>query len=88
MNTGFHDPIKPKVDKSKFPSPWDYRAPSYDERTSCYMDAGTHWGVGYNQPVGHTGNPKERVPCLPFGRVNTMETDEVPRKKLNPEYLK
>ncbi len=56
-------------------SPWDFRCPQYDQRSSNFINAGTHYGVGRNQPVGHTGNPKERAECLPMGRVNTMRDD-------------
>lgn len=83
MKTGFKDPAaiknqrpedKPKEGKN---SPWDYRCPQYDERSSCFINAGTKYGVGHRQPVGHEGNPISRVPTMPFGRVPTMEVDEV-----------
>lgn len=57
-------------------SPWDYRCPQYDQRSSNFINAGTHYGVGINQPVGHKGDPKQRVDVMPFGRVKTMEVDE------------
>ncbi len=57
-------------------SPWDYRCPQYDQRSSCFVNAGTHYGVGINQPVGHKGDPKTRVDVMPFGRVETMRVDE------------
>ena len=84
MKTGFKQTNaiknqKPE-DKPKQGKPyhlgWDFRCPQYDERSSCYVNTGTHYGVGMKQPVGNTGNPKERAPTLPFGRVNTMEVDE------------
>lgn len=55
---------------------WDYRCPQYDERSSNWVNAGTCYGVGMNQPVGHEGNPKMRVSTLPYGRVPTMQVDE------------
>jgi hypothetical protein len=76
----FKDPIaikkqspanKPKEGKN---SPWDYTCPKYDERSSCFVNAGTHYGVGHNQPVGsekHTASGG-----VPFGRVDTMRVDE------------
>ncbi len=82
MKSGFSDPIaikkqnpqdKPKEGKN---SPWDFRCPQYDERSSCFVNAGTHYGVGHNQPVGHKDKPKERVDVLPMGRVKTMAIDE------------
>ncbi len=57
-------------------SPWDFRCPQYDQRSSNFVNAGTHYGVGINQPVGHHGNPKEKVDVLPYGRVNTMRIDQ------------
>lgn len=87
MKTGFYDPIAIKEGEHK-KSPWDYRQPPYDERTSCYVNAGSHYGVGHNQPVGHKGPPKTKSPCLPEGRVNTMKTYEVPVGNLEVEFLK
>lgn len=80
--SGFSDPVKIKeqreldkpVDGKN--SPWDFRCPQYDQRSSNFINAGTHYGVGHNQPVGHSGNPKQRVDVLPYGRVNTMVVDE------------
>jgi hypothetical protein len=86
MKTGFKDPIAPKPGKQK-KSPWDFTAPVYDDRTSCYVNAGSHYGVGHRNPVGHEGNPKETVPTLPYGRPNTMVVDQVPLKNLDQEYI-
>lgn len=82
-NSHFSDPAKIKSqrpeDKPKDGknSPWDFRCPQYDQRSSCFVNAGTHYGTGINQPVGHFGNPKEKVDVLPFGRPETMRVDEV-----------
>ncbi len=65
---------KPKDGKN---SPWDFRCPQYGQRSSCFVNAGTNYGVGHKQPVGHQGNPKQRVDTMPFGRVETMRVDEV-----------
>lgn len=81
-DTGFSDPIKIKeqleIDKPKDGknSPWDFRCPQYDQRSSNFINAGTHYGTGRNQPVGHKGNPKQRVDVMPFGHVTTMRVDE------------
>ena len=84
MKSGFSDPDKirkqePKdhpVDGKR--TPWDFRCPQYDERSSCFVNAGTNYGVGHNQPVGHAGNPKTKAATLPEDRrkVNTMLVDE------------
>lgn len=75
MKSGFHDPLSPKkIENGK--SPWSFKAPAYDERDSCYIRAGNDYGTGFKQPVGHSGNAKQDVPCLPKGRVKTMRIDE------------
>jgi len=82
MRTGFKDPIAVK-DGKKIKNPWNFDQPPYDERTSCYVNAGTNYGVGHNQPIGHFGNPKSTSPVLPKGRVNTMQTDYVHRGRVS-----
>jgi len=69
-----HPEDKPKDGKN---SPWDFTCPQYDQRSSCFVNAGTHYGVGINQPVGHEGNPKQRVDVLPYGKHPTMQIDEI-----------
>lgn len=80
MKTGFKNRIEPNPKPPYTPkegknSPWDYRCPEYDERSSCFVNAGWKQGVGKNQPVGHSGNPKPYG--VPMGRVKTLETYEV-----------
>lgn len=80
--SGFADPAKIKsqreldqpVDGKK--SPWDFRCPQYDQRSSVFLNAGTDYGVGHRQPVGHEGDPKMRVDTMPFGKPTTMIVDE------------
>jgi len=84
MKTGFHDPLKVKEGK-KMKAPWNFDQPQYDERSSCYVNTGSHYGVGHRQPVGHEGNPKSTSPALPKGRVATMYADEMPHKNLRFE---
>lgn len=74
MKTGFKDPIECKVKEKKEKSPWNFDCPQYDQRTSCFVNAGTHHGVGYTQPVGREGNPKSSTDMLPKGNVKTLET--------------
>lgn len=84
MKTGFKDPIKVKEGKH-VKSPWNFDQPCYDERTSSYVNAGSHYGVGHRQPVGtekHTGKS-----AIPFGRVKTMQVEEVPVKNLPIELI-
>lgn len=80
--SGFKDPAAIKeqreIDKpiDGKNSPWDFRCPQYDQRSSNFINAGTHYGTGIKQPIGHVGNPKSRVDVLPYGRVNTMRVDD------------
>lgn len=58
-------------------SPWDFRCPQYDQRSSNFVNAGTHYGIAMRQPVGHTGNPKAVVDVLPRTRMNTTQDDDL-----------
>lgn len=82
--SGFYEPnaiknqdpkCKPENGKN---SPWDFRCPQYDQRSSNFINAGTHYGVGIPQPIGHEGNPKQTVSILPQNRktVRTMKDDD------------
>lgn len=81
--SGFADPDKIKSqrpeDKPKdgMNSPWDFTCPQYDQRSSCFVNAGTCYGVGHRQPVGHKGEPEMRVDTLPYGKPTTMRVDEI-----------
>jgi hypothetical protein len=82
MKTGFKDPIETKEHKPKSEpkdgnnSPWDFRCPEYDQRSSCFVNAGTHYGEGHKQPVGHSSGARTTVSALTKGHVNTMVIDE------------
>ncbi len=81
MKTGFKDPIAIKNQEPKDKpqdgkkTPWDFTCPQYDQRSSCFVNAGTYYGVGHNQPVGHEGNPKSKADVLPKGSVSTLKTN-------------
>lgn len=64
-------------------NPWDFTQPEYDERTSCYINAGSHHGVGKRQPVGSESHNMKNA--IPTGRPKQMKDDEVPRKNLSIE---
>lgn len=50
-NGPFKDPIAPhKRDDGAYP--FEFKAPTYDNRTSCSISAGNDYGVGFNQPIG------------------------------------
>lgn len=82
--SGFHEPNAIKNQKPKCKpedgknSPWDYRCPDYDQRSSNFVNCGTHYGMGMRQPVGHKGNPKSTINTLPTNRktVSTMRDDD------------
>ena len=82
MKSGFKDPAEIKNQKPKDKpvdgknTPWDFTCPQYDQRTSCFVKAGTNYGVGFTQPIGHEGNAKQRVNVIPFGRPKTMDLYE------------
>lgn len=81
--SGFADPDRIKEqnpeDKPKdgVKSPWNFRCPQYDQRSSNFVNAGTHYGIGINQPIGHVGNPKPIVDVLPRTRMNTTQDDDL-----------
>lgn len=87
MKVGFKDPIAPKNAPKKGKTPWDFRCPPYDERTSNFVDAGSHYGVGFTQPVGRVGNPKMRADVLPFGRPSTEKDDFKANRKAPQEFV-
>jgi len=81
--SNFADPARIKEQNPKdkpldgIKSPWDFRCPQYDQRSGNHVNAGTHYGVGLRQPVGHQGNPKQVVDVLPQGRKNTLQNDDL-----------
>jgi hypothetical protein len=84
MKSGFKDPIAIKKQHPKdhpegynAKNWWDFTCPQYDQRSSNFVNAGTHYGIGHTQPIGHEGNPKQHVDVMPMTRKsNTMRDDE------------
>lgn len=82
-DSGFEDPARIKEQnereqpKDGVKSPWDFRCPQYDQRSSNFVNAGTHYGVGITQPVGHEGDPVAEVAALPRNRKNTTQDDDL-----------
>ena len=79
MKTGFKDRTNPTPEPKEVPkdgknSPWTWDAPQYDQRSSCFVNAGTNYGVGKTQPVGKESASNKGG--VPFGRPNTLEVDE------------
>lgn len=80
MKTGFKDPIEPRQ-KKEGETPWNWKCPAYDERSSCYMQAGTDYGVGFNQPVGHKGSATMKG-GVPSGARTTMPSYPLKREMI------
>jgi hypothetical protein len=80
MKSGFPDPIESQVKARSMNSPFDCTQPEYDQRSSCFVNVGSHYGVGHKNPVGHRGSAKSKVSTLPSGRVDTMKVAQVPVK--------
>jgi hypothetical protein len=79
MKSGFKDRTAIHNEKP-MKSPWDFTCPDYDQRSSCFVNAGSHYGVGHRQPVGtkkHSGKN-----AVPTGKTMGMTVDEVPIKNL------
>lgn len=82
MAEKFADPIKIKTQRPKDQpkdgknTPWDFRCPQYDQRSSVFVNAGTDYGVGHRQPVGNIGNPKARASTLPMESKRIMLNEE------------
>lgn len=51
MVKALKDPIAPRQ-KENGNYPFEFKAPSYDNRTSCSMSAGNDYGVGFRVPLG------------------------------------
>lgn len=49
----FKDPIRP-TEKVNGTKEWSFKAPSYDQRTSCSIPGGDSYGVGFANPIGTT----------------------------------
>lgn len=58
------DPIAVKQKKRDGQKEWSYKAPSYDNRTSCSMSAGDDYGIGHRTPVG-----KEKAGSVESGPI-------------------
>ena len=69
MANPFKNPIKP-TKKEDGEKEWSFKAPTYDNRTSCSIPAGDDYGVGFRTPVG-----KEKP--------NAMASGPIPQKAMS-----
>lgn len=82
MAKDFKDPIAVRNQKPKNQpvngknSPWDFRSPSYDQRSSPFVNAGTYYGKGYTNPVGHKGEARDFVDTMPSNSFTKITPEE------------
>lgn len=82
MKTGFKD--RTEITEKKSPNPWNFDQPDYDERSSCFINAGTHYGVGKAQPVGKiTASDKSPIPTGVHVKMETDYIDRNPKSNLD-----
>ena len=62
----FKDATAPKK-KTSGKYPWDFKAPSYDNRTSSSISAGNDYGSGVTTPVG-------------LEKAGSLESGPIPQK--------
>lgn len=80
----FKGPLQPKkVEKKK--APWDFRMPEYDQRTSCYVNAGSHYGEGKMQPVGHASGASLYSDAMPMESGTKVMEDLSYRRNMDIE---
>ena len=63
MTNPFKNPIKP-AKKENGEEEWSFKAPSYDNRTSCSIPGGDDYGNGFRTPVG-----KEKASGMKSGPI-------------------
>jgi hypothetical protein len=78
MSKKFKDPIKPRKhdlpEEPPFSLGYTFKTTSYDNRGSAGVNAGTNYGVGFNQPVGkYTASA---VGDVPFDMTRTTIINE------------
>lgn len=62
MVKALKDPISPRK-KENGHYPFEFKAPTYDNRTSCSMVAGNDYGTGFRVPTGkETAGPITQGP--------------------------
>ncbi|CAB4121516.1 hypothetical protein UFOVP1357_13 [uncultured Caudovirales phage] len=71
FNTGFHDPIEPRKNKSK-PFPQSVDRDCYEKLSGNFVAQGNSFGMGFNQPVGSESLKHSDV--IPKGRIKTLNT--------------
>lgn len=73
-----HDRTRPRKKEDGRPE-WSFKAPCYDNRTSCSISAGNDYGVGFKQPVG-----KEHASSMESGPIPQRTSQFSPDKIFGP----
>lgn len=68
MKEKFKNPIAPRNEKpsnkmTEKNTAFTFSQIPYDQRSGCFIKAGTDYGVGFNQPIAKESNKKES--CIP-----------------------
>lgn len=79
MKKNFKNNIEERTART-LTSPWDFTCPHYDQRSSCYVNAGAHHGIGHTQPVGTKTHSNKG--SVPLGKGMGMTDDYVGMKNL------
>lgn len=80
MDKILKNPLKPKS-KHDGEYPFSFKAPSYDNRTSCSIRAGDDYGMGFRNPTGKiTAGGLESGPIPMQSRA--FSPDEVMKRDL------
>jgi hypothetical protein len=64
-----HDRTRPRKKEDGRPE-WSFKAPCYDNRTSCSIPAGNDYDTGFKQPVGKM-------------KASGMESGPIPQKSVS-----
>jgi hypothetical protein len=87
MSKVLKDPIAVKS-KTNGAYPFEWKAPSYDNRTSCSVSAGDDYGLGHKTPVGSfnaqgmsEGPIPQKAECFPpekiFGPLGSVGKEDM-----------
>ena len=80
MTNPFKNPIKP-AKKENGEKEWSFKAPSYDNRTSCSIPGGDDYGNGFRTPVGKEKASGKNV-AVKAGSVTKKQIEEIAARKL------
>lgn len=82
MNKVLKNPIYPRQRSQEGLKEWNYKAPSYDNRTSDSIRAGNDYGVGFTNPIGLEKASGIDAGPIPFG-CKAFSPKEVMREDIS-----